>query len=83
MRNLFYGSLLSVLLSSYETTGSAKWAWRAVRFVHSLPFGLAAAGLGYLAGIAWDISPHLSAALCGGGFYALAAWDWIKEWRRG
>src|SRR5262245_58859103 len=83
MRNLFYGSLFNVLLTTTNRTGSAKLGWRAVRFVHSIPFALGATVLGYLAGMVWGISPPLSAALCCGGFYALAAWDWFKEWRRG
>lgn len=80
LSDLFYGPLAAVLLTTNGAAGP-KWAWRVTRFVHSLPFGAGATGLGYVAGIVWGISPPLSAALCGGGFYVLAARDWFKEWR--
>jgi len=83
--DLFYGPLAGVLVSSHALVGP-KWAWRVTRFAHSLPFGLGAGALGYLAGAVWQvpgISPVASGVFCVSGFYVLAAWDWVKDWRRG
>jgi hypothetical protein len=80
MSDVFYAPLAGILLATNRAAGST-WAWRVTRFVHSIPFGLGATGLGYLAGMFWGISPPWSAALCGGGFYVLAARDWFREWR--
>jgi hypothetical protein len=84
LRDLYYGSLATLLLKSVHTVGT-RWAWRIVKLVHAIPYFAAAYAFGWASCWFWgDVIPrNVGGALCAGGVMFGAALDWFKEWRRG
>jgi hypothetical protein len=81
--HLFDGLLAHALVTSYERTGSANFAWRLVRFLHALPFLGFAFAFGWVDGMVWDVSPLFTAVFCSGLVFLGMCVSWFREWRRG
>jgi hypothetical protein len=75
-------TLLFIFADSYL---NGVWTRRITHFLLAMPFALAAAVLAYGAAIFWGLPEWAvgAAVLTAIGFYACAARDWIREWRRG